>query len=104
MMPIIICLPTEQLTSREVEILTLTAYGKTRGEIARILSIKSTTVKEHMERAFLKLNVSNNTHACTVALALGLITPYRSPLNHIYCCQSACVLQMEDAQNKQTFV
>jgi DNA-binding CsgD family transcriptional regulator len=92
-------LPTEKLTPREIEILTLTAYGKTRGEISQILSIKRTTVKEHMERAFHKLDATNNTHASTVAVALGLIAPYRLPINQ-QCsrCRAARVLPMEDAQ------
>lgn len=93
--------PTEKLTPREIEILTLTAYGKTRSEIAQILSIKSTTVKEHMKRAFVKLNVSNNTHASTVALALGLITPYQLVTTDK---QPPCVLQKEDAQNNKLCV
>jgi DNA-binding CsgD family transcriptional regulator len=100
MIPFILHLPVERLTPREIEILTLTAYGKTRSEIARILSIKATTVKEHMERTFLKLNVSNNTHASTVALALGLIAPYRLPPERACSfCEMQGVLPMEDAQS-----
>jgi DNA-binding CsgD family transcriptional regulator len=99
---ITIRLPTEKLTPRETEILTLTAYGKTRSEISQILLIKRTTVKEHMERAFHKLSAANNTHASTIAVALGLITPYRLPSSQSCSwCRTAGVLPREDAQEEK---
>jgi len=69
--------PNQPLTKREIEILTLVAYGKTRGEISHILRISEETVKEHVERTYRKLNASNKTHAATIALELGLIAPYQ---------------------------
>jgi len=69
--------PAKKLTPRELEVLTLTAYGKTRADISKILSLTEGTVKEYIARICAKLKASNKTHAATIALALGLITPYR---------------------------
>jgi LuxR family transcriptional regulator, quorum-sensing system regulator BjaR1 len=70
--------PTEKLTGREVEVMTLTAYGKMRSEISDILLISEETVKAYMIRACRKLNAVNKTHAITIAITLGLITPYKN--------------------------
>lgn len=52
-----------QLTQRESEILHWVAKGKTNPEIASILEISSFTVKNHMQRVFKKLDVSNRAQA-----------------------------------------
>ena len=70
--------PKDKLTPREQEVLTLTAQGKRRSEIAEALSISEETVKVYVERVCRKLNASNKTHAATIALLLGLIEPYAS--------------------------
>jgi DNA-binding CsgD family transcriptional regulator len=69
------------LAPREIEVLTLTAFGKTRGEISQILSISEETVKVYIKRACDKLGVSNKTYAAVIALEAGLITlhPNASP-------------------------
>jgi DNA-binding CsgD family transcriptional regulator len=74
-------MPTETLTKREIEVMTLTATGKTRNEISQILSLSEETVKDYIVRACRKLNAVNKTHAAVLAVILGLITPYetRSP-------------------------
>lgn len=51
------------LTRRESEILHWVAKGKTNPEIASILEISSFTVKNHMQRVFKKLDVSNRAQA-----------------------------------------
>jgi len=51
------------LTDREVEILDWTAMGKTNPEIGNILDISAFTVKNHLQRVFKKLNVSNRAQA-----------------------------------------
>jgi DNA-binding CsgD family transcriptional regulator len=55
--------PHEVLSLREQEILNWIAEGKTNAEIAVILGISSFTVKNHAQRIFRKLDVSNRTEA-----------------------------------------
>jgi transcriptional regulator EpsA len=55
--------PHEILSPREQEILNWIAEGKTNAEIAVILGISSFTVKNHAQRIFRKLDVSNRTEA-----------------------------------------
>jgi transcriptional regulator EpsA len=51
------------LSSREMEILKWVTHGKTNPEIGSILKISEFTVKNHMQRIFKKLNVSNRAQA-----------------------------------------
>ena len=51
------------LTQREHEVLHWVAKGKTNIEIALILEISAFTVKNHMQRMFKKLDVSNRAQA-----------------------------------------
>jgi transcriptional regulator EpsA len=51
------------LSDRESEVLCWVALGKTNPEIGSILSISSFTVKNHMQRVFKKLDVSNRAQA-----------------------------------------
>jgi DNA-binding CsgD family transcriptional regulator len=51
------------LTQREIEILHWVAQGKTNSEIAIILSISAFTVKNHLQRVFQKLDVTNRAQA-----------------------------------------
>jgi transcriptional regulator EpsA len=58
--------PTDQtLSGREFEILEWIAMGKTNPEIGSILGISLFTVKNHVQRIFRKLNVSNRAQAVT---------------------------------------
>ena len=66
-----------RLTPREEDILTWIARGKTRAEIAVILTLSEDSVKTYTERARRKLNAVNTTQAATIALTLGLISPYK---------------------------
>ena len=68
---IIIRLPAQKLTPREVEVMTLIARGKTRNEISQILSISEETVKGYIKKACRKLNAANKTHATVLACMLG---------------------------------
>jgi two-component system NarL family response regulator len=63
----------EALTSREIEVLTLLAHGRTNKEIAAKLFISETTVKGHLRNVFAKLNVLSRTEATSTALRRGLI-------------------------------
>ena len=69
--------PTKSLTLREAEVMTWTAHGKTRSEISIILSISKETVKNYIENACHKLDAVNKTQAAAMAVALGIISPYR---------------------------
>jgi len=51
------------LTGRESQVLHWVALGKTNPEIAMILDISAFTVKNHMQRVFRKLDVSNRAQA-----------------------------------------
>jgi len=55
--------PEFNLSERESEVLYWVAKGKTNPEIAQILDISSFTVKNHMQRVFKKLDVSNRAQA-----------------------------------------
>jgi DNA-binding NarL/FixJ family response regulator len=66
---------TEQLTPREVQVLTLVGQGLSNVEIGRELFIGEATVKTHLLRAFAKLGVNDRTAAVTVAMARGIISP-----------------------------
>lgn len=69
--------PAAKLTRREIEVMTLTAMGKTRGEISQSSSISKETVKDYAVRACRKLHAVNKTHAVALAVTLGLITPFK---------------------------
>ncbi|NTV70791.1 MAG: transcriptional regulator EpsA [Azonexaceae bacterium] len=51
------------LSTREIEILEWVRNGKTNIEIGMILDISSFTVKNHLQRIFKKINVSNRAQA-----------------------------------------
>ena len=55
--------PDYNLTERESEVLHWVARGKTNPEIAMILDISAFTVKNHMQRVFKKLDVTNRAQA-----------------------------------------
>ena len=65
----------DRLTSREREVLTWTALGKTSSEIAEILELSKRTVDEYSIRAARKLRALNKTHAVVKALQQRLINP-----------------------------
>jgi DNA-binding NarL/FixJ family response regulator len=61
----------EQLTERELEVLTLVGSGFTNKAIGVQLSISGRTVQGHLARIFNKLNASNRTEAVMRAVSLG---------------------------------
>jgi DNA-binding NarL/FixJ family response regulator len=63
----------ETLSSRELEVLTLLARGKSNRQIGAILSIGENTVKSHLRRIFAKLNVLSRTEAVAAATWRGLV-------------------------------
>lgn len=63
----------ETLSSRELEILLLTARAMSNKQIASRLHISEGTVKRHLSNIYTKLEVSSRTDAGKKALASGLI-------------------------------
>lgn len=61
------------ITNREREILVLVAAGLSTPEIAKHLYLSQPTVKTHLARAFVKLEVSDRTAAVVEALRAGII-------------------------------
>lgn len=61
------------LSEREVTVLQFVAVGKANKQIARELGISEETVKGYLKAIFTKLNVSDRTHAVTVAARRGII-------------------------------
>lgn len=64
--------PHEPLTDRETEVLQLVAQGKANKEIARLLDIGENTVKTHVRRILVKLNMQSRTQAAIFALQSGM--------------------------------
>ncbi|MHA3738118.1 autoinducer binding domain-containing protein [Pseudomonas sp. Eth.TT006] len=62
-----------QLSTRELEVLQLSALGKTAYEIARILCLSERTVNYHVQNVILKLNVCNKISAVSKASQCGLL-------------------------------
>ena len=61
------------LSRRELEVLKLSADGKTAYEIARILSLSERTINFHVHRAIEKLGVNNKIAAVIAAARSGAI-------------------------------
>jgi DNA-binding NarL/FixJ family response regulator len=66
--------PVDLLTSREREILTLVAEGKTNKEIANYLNLSVYTVESHRGSVMEKLNLHNTGDIVRFALRNGLIS------------------------------
>jgi transcriptional regulator EpsA len=67
------------LSARETEILGWVREGKSNYEIGCILGISGLTVKNHLQRIYKALGVSNRTHALARCLALRLLEPLPEP-------------------------
>lgn len=64
----------EQLTLREIDVLTLAARGNSNKQIAHLLGIGDETVKGYMRTLFAKLGATDRAHAVALALTDGLIS------------------------------
>lgn len=63
----------ESLSERETAILRLVSIGKANKQVAAELGLSEETVKGHLKSIFAKLDVSDRTHAVTVAARRGII-------------------------------
>lgn len=62
------------LTSREREVMSLVAAGKTSEEIALVLNIAARTVDAHIKAAAERLGATNRTHAAVLAVLRREVT------------------------------
>ena len=67
--------PLEELTPRELEVLTLLVLGRSNPEIAEELVITRATAKVHVRHIINKFGVSDRTQAVVRALELGFRVP-----------------------------
>jgi DNA-binding NarL/FixJ family response regulator len=65
--------PTNQLSTREREVLQRVARGMTNNQIARDLFMSIHTVKLHVQNILRKLNLPNRTEAAVFAVKEGLL-------------------------------
>ncbi len=65
--------PANPLSEREIEVLQAIREGRSNKEIADTLFVAESTVKTHLKNIFVKLGVSNRTHAVSLAQDTGIL-------------------------------
>lgn len=66
-------LGSDDLSHREIDVLTAIAAGKSNKTVASTLGIGEETVKMHVKAILAKLGANDRTHAVTLALKRGII-------------------------------
>lgn len=70
-----LALAPDQLTTREREVLRLTAEGLTNAQIAKRLDVHERTIKFHLSSIFSRLGARRRTQAIAIARERGLLSP-----------------------------
>jgi len=65
----------DALTPRELEVLTRMGRGLSNAELAQELTLSEATVKTHVARIFMKLNLRDRAQAVVLAYETGLVSP-----------------------------
>jgi two-component system NarL family response regulator len=66
-------LPSGELSGREMDVLRLIVRGHSNKEIADLLQVAESTVKNHVTNLLTKLHVQDRTQAVTTALKRGIV-------------------------------
>lgn len=63
-----------KLSKREFEVMKCIAFGYSSKQIAHLLEISETTIKQYIKSVMLKTNTSNRTHAVAFLFQKGVLT------------------------------
>ncbi|MFB7860161.1 helix-turn-helix domain-containing protein [Rhodococcus qingshengii] len=70
----------DELTPRERQVFVMVGRGLTNDEVADQLSISRYTVKTHVNRAMMRLSVTDRAGLVVVAYRSGILPPSGSPM------------------------